>query len=123
MPSISKVLESTLQFVQIEAQLESRHQVGSSFCVAVCRVNECLTTQIAAVLQRLDHGFFRLNGFQEPVKMRAHETKIRYPSRHDWDTFFQEKDNMNEMKAGERPDTVHISMLPCQWFSTVSVNG
>lgn len=99
-----KVLESTLQFVQIEAQLESRHQ-------------------IAAVLQRLDHGFFRLNGFQEPVKMRAHETKIRYPSRHDWDTFFQEKDNMNEMKAGERPDTVHISMLPCQWFSTVSVNG
>ena len=29
MPSISKVVESTLQFVRIEAQLESRHQVRS----------------------------------------------------------------------------------------------
>jgi len=104
MPSISKVVESTLQFVRIEAQLESRHQ-------------------ISAVLQRLDRGFFKLNGFQEPIKMRAQESKIRYPSRHDWDAFFQESENMDEMKPGERPDTVHISMLPCQWFSTSPLNG
>lgn len=104
MPSISKVVESTPQFVRIEAQLENRHQ-------------------ITAVLQRLDHSFFRLNGFHEPVMIRAHKSKIRYPSRHDWDTFFQESENMSEMKAGERPDTVHISMLPCQWFSTSPLNG
>ena len=25
---------------------------------------------------------------------------------------------MNEMKPGERPDTIHISNLPCRWFAT-----
>jgi arginine/serine-rich splicing factor 17 len=23
---------------------------------------------------------------------------------------------MNEMKAGERPDTIHFENLPCKWF-------
>jgi len=25
---------------------------------------------------------------------------------------------MNEMKPGERPDTIHITNLPCKWFSS-----
>ncbi|CAG2069007.1 unnamed protein product, partial [Timema podura] len=25
---------------------------------------------------------------------------------------------MNEMKPGERPDTIHISNLPCKWFAS-----
>ena len=37
-------------------------------------------------------------------------------SRHDWDSFFKDNKNMNEMKAGERPDTIHIQNLPTKWF-------
>ena len=36
--------------------------------------------------------------------------------RADWDSFFRENKNMNEMKAGERPDTIHFENLPCKWF-------
>ena len=128
MPSISKVMKSTLEFVRIEAQLESKHQVDYSSLSyhAQSVINELFSfifVQIAAVLQRLDRSFFRLNGFPDPIKIIANETKVRYPSRHDWDTFFQESKNMNEMKPGERPDTVHVSMLPCQWFSMSSFTG
>ena len=36
--------------------------------------------------------------------------------RSDWDSFFKENKEMNEMKPGERPDTIHIEHLPCKWF-------
>ena len=36
--------------------------------------------------------------------------------RSDWDSFFRENKEMNEMKPGERPDTIHIENLPCKWF-------
>ena len=36
--------------------------------------------------------------------------------RSDWDSFFRENKDMNEMKPGERPDTIHIENLPCKWF-------
>ena len=29
---------------------------------------------------------------------------------------FKENKEMNEMKPGERPDTIHIEHLPCKWF-------
>ena len=35
--------------------------------------------------------------------------------RADWDSFFRENKEMNEMKAGERPDTIKIENLPCKW--------
>ncbi|KAK3924041.1 A-kinase anchor protein 17A [Frankliniella fusca] len=31
--------------------------------------------------------------------------------------------NMNEMKPGERPDTIHLSNLPSRWFSSRQENG
>ncbi|CAB4062539.1 SFRS17 [Lepeophtheirus salmonis] len=37
-------------------------------------------------------------------------------NRQDWDSFFRDNKNMNEMKAGERPDTLHIQNLPTKWF-------
>ena len=79
--------------------------------------------QIGGVLHRLDRGILKLNGFPEPLKMRACESKLIYPSRHDWDTYFQQSKNMNELKPGERPDTVHISLLPCQWFMVPQSSG
>ena len=43
--------------------------------------------------------------------------KDDFPSRHSWDSYFRDARHMNELKAGERPDTIHISGLPIKWFS------
>ena len=51
------------------------------------------------------------------MKVRASESKVEFPTRHDWDSFFRDAKNMDEMKAGERPDTIHISNLPIKWFA------
>lgn len=58
----------------------------------------------------------KLANFTEHVRVRASEAKDDFPTRHDWDTFFRDARNMDEMKAGERPDTIHISNLPITWF-------
>ena len=42
--------------------------------------------------------------------------KDEFPSRHSWDSYFRDAKHMNELKAGERPDTIHISGLPIKWF-------
>lgn len=57
-----------------------------------------------------------LKGFKEPFKVRASEAKDDFPTRHDWDSFFRDSKNMDEMKSGERPDTIHLSNLPVRWF-------
>jgi arginine/serine-rich splicing factor 17 len=48
--------------------------------------------------------------------VRAAEAKMPFPTRADWDSFFRENKEMNEMKAGERPDTIKLENLPCKWF-------
>merc|ERR1711935_945915 len=48
---------------------------------------------------------------------RAAEAKVNFPSRHDWDSYFRDAKNMNEMRPGERPDTIHLKDLPTRWFS------
>merc|ERR1719431_1620956 len=50
------------------------------------------------------------------LKVRAAEAKMPFPTRVDWDSFFRENKEMNEMKAGERPDTIKLENLPCKWF-------
>ena len=42
-------------------------------------------------------------------------------SRADWDEFFRDNPDMNEMKAGERPDTIHLENLPVKWFLQMQV--
>lgn len=59
----------------------------------------------------------KITGFKEPMKIRVAEAKIPFPTKYDWDTFFRDAKNMNEMKPGERPDTIHLQNLPCKWFS------
>lgn len=48
--------------------------------------------------------------------MRAAEAKVNFPSKHDWDSYFRDAKNMNEMKPGERPDTIYLKDLPTRWF-------
>ncbi|KAL7677292.1 hypothetical protein ACOME3_003528 [Neoechinorhynchus agilis] len=69
------------------------------------------------ILPKLDNASVELEGYQEPLRVRANEARIPYPTRHEWETFFKEAKNMNEAKPGERPDTVHIEGLPVRWFA------
>lgn len=96
-----KVSKSTLEVVRFEGEIENRSKLKS-------------------VLARLDGRSIKLSGFHESLKVRAAEAKPDVPSRHSWDSYFRDAKNMNEMKPGERPDTIHITNLPCKWFATKS---
>lgn len=95
--SLSQVSKSTVGFIRFEGELEDR-------------------SKLRHVLGRLDGRPIRLPGFSESVKLRASEAKDDFPTRHDWDSFFRDARNMDEMKAGERPDTIHFANLPIKWF-------
>jgi splicing factor, arginine/serine-rich 17 len=68
------------------------------------------------VIARLDGRKVKLNGINEYAQVKASEAKCDFPTRHDWDSYFRDAKNCDEMKAGERPDTVYISNLPIKWF-------
>jgi len=95
--SAFKVAKSSLEFIRFEAEIEN---YGS----------------METVLAKLDMKTIKLSGFHELLKVRAAEAKPPFPTRHDWDTFFRENKNMNELKPGERPDTIHVQNLPTKWF-------
>lgn len=58
----------------------------------------------------------KVTGFKEALKIRCAESKLIFPSKYDWDSYFRDAKNMNEMKAGERPDTIHFQNLPSKWL-------
>lgn len=96
-----KVSKTTLEVVRFEGDIESR-------------------AKLPAVIARLDGRSIKLSGFHENLKVRAAEAKPDFPTKHAWDSYFRDAKNMNEMKPGERPDTIHITNLPCKWFSARS---
>jgi len=87
-----------MEFVRFEGEVENRSKL---------RVH----------IGQLDSKTIKLSGFSETLKVRAAESKIDGPTRHDWDSYFRDAKGMNELKYGERPDTVHIKDLPCRWFA------
>lgn len=93
-----KVAKSTLEFIRLEGDLRDR-----------CRLQR--------VLARLDSQRLNLAGFPNVLKIRAAEAKDDFPTRHSWDSYFRDAKHMNELKPGERPDTIHISGLPVKWFT------
>lgn len=95
---VLKVIKSTLEFVRFEGEVENK-------------------SKLKVYINQLDGKFIKLSGFSEVLKVRSAEAKVSFPSRYDWDSFFRDAKNMNEMRPGERPDTVHIRDLPCRWFS------
>lgn len=92
-----KVAKSTLEFIRLEGDLRDR-----------CRLQR--------VLARLDSQRLNLAGFSNHLKVRAAEAKDDFPTRHSWDSYFRDAKHMNELKPGERPDTLHIQGLPVKWF-------
>ncbi|XP_055923978.1 A-kinase anchor protein 17A isoform X2 [Eupeodes corollae] len=94
---ILKVTKSTLENIKLEAELEEPSRLPNA-------------------LARLDGMSFKVSGFTEHFKVRTKEAKDEFPNRHDWDIFFRDAHYMDEMKAGERPDTIHFANLPIRWF-------
>ncbi|RXG72686.1 A-kinase anchor protein 17A [Armadillidium vulgare] len=95
-----KLSKSTLEFLRFDAEIENK-KIKKFFIIII-------------YFQGI-----KLSGFTELLKIRAVEGKIPFPSRHDWDSFFRDAKHMNEMKPGERPDTLHFQDLPCRWFAHV----
>ncbi|XP_011297937.1 A-kinase anchor protein 17A isoform X2 [Fopius arisanus] len=93
-----KVTKSTLEFVRLEGELTDR-------------------SRLQRILARLEGQRMNLAGFSSVLKVRAVEVKDEFPTKHSWDSYFRDAKHMNELKPGERPDTVHISGLPVKWFS------
>ncbi|XP_020813119.1 A-kinase anchor protein 17A isoform X1 [Drosophila serrata] len=92
-----KVSKSTVNTIRLEAELDDRKR-------------------LRLAIQRLDGVSLRITGFSESFRVRCTESKDDFPTRHDWDSYFRDARNMDEMKAGERPDTIHLSHLPMRWF-------
>lgn len=93
-----KIVKSTLEFLRFEGEVENKGMLKN-------------------VLARLEGKLIKLSGFTESLKVRAAEAKVNFPSRHDWESFFRDAKHMNEMKSGERPDTLHLKDLPSRWFA------
>ncbi|EFO20068.2 hypothetical protein LOAG_08421 [Loa loa] len=92
-----RVITSTIELVRFEAELPSRKI-------------------LAKVIKALDGYTLKVMGFFEPLKVRAAEAKSDFPTRHDWDEFFRNSNNMNELEPGERPDTIYLAKMPSNWF-------
>lgn len=58
----------------------------------------------------------KMTGFSDVLRVRACQAKLTQPTRHDWDAFFRDADDVDETKPGERPDTMHLKGLPIRWF-------
>ena len=87
-----------MEFIRLEGEIENK-------------------SKLALLIMKLDGKTIKLSGFPESLKVRAAETKVTFPVRHDWDSYFRDARNMNELKPGERPDTIHLQDLPTRWFA------
>ena len=113
-----RIIKSTLEFIRLEGEIENK----SAF---------------KTLLSKLDNSTMKMNSFTDVLKVRAAEAKISYPTRHDWESFFKDIQNpTDELRPGERPDTLHLRFLfkmktyfglfynlfffsdvPCKWFA------
>lgn len=95
--STLKVSKHSTEVIRFEAEMETQDKVDR-------------------VIQRLNDRIVQLTNYPDPLKLKVTEAKSDFPTRHSWDSFFRDATDMDEMKPGERPDTVHISNLPIRWF-------
>ncbi|GAV01001.1 hypothetical protein RvY_11778 [Ramazzottius varieornatus] len=100
--SVMKVVSSSLEVIRYEGEVDNK-----DLMVKVVRLLEGCT--------------IKLSGFSEGLKVSCAEAKLNFPQRHDWTAFFRDATNLNELKPGERPDTVILQNLPCKWFARTTI--
>ncbi|XP_068126042.1 A-kinase anchor protein 17A [Hyperolius riggenbachi] len=96
--STLRISKSTMDFIRFEGEVENK-------------------SLVKAFISALDGKSIKLSGFSDILKVRTAEYKIDFPTRHDWDSFFRDAEDMDENLPGERPDTIHLEGLPCKWFA------
>lgn len=74
-------------------------------------------SRLATVLSRLCDRRIKFPGISHLLIVRAIETKPDFPTRNEWDSYFRNSKDMNELKPGERPDTLHIENIPLEWLT------
>ncbi|XP_057658883.1 A-kinase anchor protein 17A isoform X1 [Diorhabda carinulata] len=99
-----KVTKTTVEFVRLEGELDSKDKIDR-------------------ILPKIHNKMIKLKDFGELMRLKAAEWKSDFPTRRAWDDFFQNSRDMDEMKPGQRPDTVHISHLPSKWFVPYHLSG
>ncbi|GMT19525.1 hypothetical protein PFISCL1PPCAC_10822 [Pristionchus fissidentatus] len=92
-----RVRESSLENVSFDAELNSR-------------------LNMHRVINGLDGLSLKVAGFVDHLKVRAAEAKCDFPSRLDWDDHYYKKGRA--AGAGTHPDTVHLAMIPVNWFTS-----
>ncbi|KAL5108668.1 A-kinase anchor protein 17A [Taenia crassiceps] len=100
-PIQMKVTGATVDFVRFVVELNSR-------------------ADVRRVIKAADSQRIKLSGFPQTLRVRAGDAPIDCPRKHDWEAFFRDAKDMNELVPGERPDTVVISRLPVRWFARSS---
>ena len=95
--AVLRVVESSLEFIRFEGEADTK-------------------TLVTKFISKLDGKVMKLSGFADPLRVRAAESKLKFPTAHDWNSFFRESEDLDERNPGERPDTIHIKGLPCKWF-------
>lgn len=102
--SVLKVSKNTIELIRFHAELDDKKKLNK-------------------VLEKIDNKLIKLKEFHDLFKVRAKEARLDFPNKHLWDSFFREAKDMNEMKPGERPDTLHVSNLPIRWFVSHELVG
>ncbi|KAK3728916.1 hypothetical protein QZH41_005427 [Actinostola sp. cb2023] len=97
--AVLRVVESTLETIRFEGETETK-------------------VAVAKFLAKLEGNFIKLSGFSEALRVKCIEAKLKFPSRHEWDSFFRDANELNECNPGERPDTLVIKGLPSKWFAS-----
>ena len=67
----------------------------------------------------------KLSGFAEPLRIQAKPFLSDFPTKKDWEEYFQKQGllSFDEGPPGERPDTIRIRGLPIRWFTDNSSSG
>ena len=77
------------------------------------------------VLLMLNGKSMKLSGFSELLRVRANQLQAPYPTRAEWEEFFETRGTsvFEEGRPGERPDTIRVKGLPVKWFVSKGSEG
>ena len=77
------------------------------------------------VLLLLNGKSMKLSGFSELLRVRAKQLQLPYPTRAEWEEFFETRGTsvFEEGRPGERPDTIRVKGLPLKWFISKASEG
>ncbi|CAJ0941756.1 unnamed protein product, partial [Mesorhabditis belari] len=77
--------------------------------------------ELSLVKHSLDGMGLKVVGWSEPLKVACSEATSDFPTRHAWEKHFG--DSAEKKEPGLRPDTIHLSKVPANWFNDGIIDG